>query len=277
MNTVLIPLDFSAGTHHVLDYIAAASRDIPIKRVILLKSLAVSIYQPVIATAEYMCLNKDIVDKERQEAMEHMNQLTGDFLEKVGLGIQVDKAFSELSMPRAIIQTIKQEHPDLLMLHSSVSGDEGYIGQNLIELVTISKVPVMVIPQNTRYRKIKTAMIPLDFGEFNRLTAFHHPLIARSTIRPSLKVFSIKKSEKRDDYWDRQNLAALLEHYAFTVHYTENDDILQGILDFAEKTDPELIVALPGKYNFLKKITHRSITRAIAHTSNHPVLILKQP
>lgn len=276
MYTILIPLDFSTGTQNVLDYIVHASKDIPISRIILLKSMYTSVFQPIIASAEYLCLDKGILEMTRVDAERHMATLTERLLKKVDTNIKVDNALSEAPLSHALIEVIKQENPDLLVLNSGLPSNEGYIANNLIQLATISTIPVMIIPPNATYRKINTVMIPVDFEELNRLVAFKHPFIATNKLNYSLKVFSIKQNQTRSEFQDFKSLSALLEGYTFSVHYTGEQDILDGILNFAKKNDPELIVALPGKYNFFKKITHRSITQAIANKSNHPVLILKQ-
>ncbi|WP_134091085.1 universal stress protein [Olivibacter sp. XZL3] len=275
MNTILIPLDYAAGTQNALQYIASAQHDIPFSRVVLLKSTYTSVFQPIISTAEYLCLDGDTLEAGRQESAEYMDKVTEELVTNAGAQIAVDHALSELPMVRALIQVIKQESPDLLVLGNTLEDQEGFINNNLIELVTVSTIPVLVIPSNAKFRKLTKILLPLDFDELNRLVAFDHPLFTHYGKDLRLHVFSIKKKQ-RDLTEDYRKLSALLLNFNFSIHYTDEEDILEGILNFAEKEDIDLITSLPGKYSFFKKLTHRSITHAIAHNSTRPVLILKQ-
>ncbi|MEH6306806.1 hypothetical protein RYH73_14210 [Olivibacter sp. CPCC 100613] len=274
MKTILIPLDYAPGTKNALRYISSAHQDISFSRIILLKSTYTSVFQPIISTAEYLCLDGDTLEAGRKESVEYLDKITEELTNSVQKEVIIDHAVSELPLARALIQLIKQESPDLLVLGNSLT-KEGYINNNLIELVTISKIPVLVIPSNANYRKIIDLLLPLDFEELNRLEAFQHPLLSSYKKELILHTFSIKK-QQRDLTEDRDKLSVLLPDFTFSIDYTENDDILDGILDFAEEKDVDLIISLPGKYSFFKKLTHRSITHAIAHNATHPVLILKQ-
>lgn len=274
MKTILIPLDYAPGTKNALRYISSAHQDISFSRIILLKSTYTSVFQPIISTAEYLCLDGDTLEAGRKESVEYLDKITEELTNSVQKEVIIDHAVSELPLARALIQLIKQESPDLLVLGNSLT-KEGYINNNLIELVTISKIPVLVIPSNANYRKIIDLLLPLDFEELNRLEAFQHPLLSSYKKELILHTFSIKK-QQRDLTEDGDKLSVLLPDFTFSIDYTENDDILDGILDFAEEKDVDLIISLPGKYSFFKKLTHRSITHAIAHNATHPVLILKQ-
>lgn len=275
MNTILIPLDYAAGTQNALQYISDAHKHTSFSRIILLKSTYTSVFQPIISTAEYLCLDGDTLEAGRKESTDFMDTVTEKLAENLQKSVAIDHALSELPLARSLLQLIKQESPDLLVLGNSLENKEGYINDNLIELVTISTVPVIVIPSNARYRKIQKILLPLDFEELNRLEAFKHPLLSPRKENISLHIFSIKK-QQRNLNADLDTLSALLPTFNFSIDYTEEDDILEGILNFAEKSDVDLIVSLPGKYSFFKKLTHRSITHAIANNATRPVLILKQ-
>jgi hypothetical protein len=50
---------------------------------------------------------------------------------------------------------------------------------------------------------------------------------------------------------------------------------MNGILNFTQTKDVQLIVALRGKRSFLYYLTHKSISEAIYRNAKEPVLILK--
>ncbi|GAA4790349.1 hypothetical protein GCM10023231_17830 [Olivibacter ginsenosidimutans] len=276
MKTILIPIDFSSATQHVLNYVAYASKDVEIMRIILLISTYTSIYQQIIFSAEYMCLNEHNVETERKGIVSHLEDLSHKFSERVNITTKVEKAITELPLINAINRLIAQEDPDLLILNSDQSDvKSGYIGKNVIAIVKASTVPTLVIPSNAHYQTFQTALVPIDFQELDRLTVFRQPLAVTSHISPFLKVLDI--TGRGDFQREKQNLSRLLTGFSFEAYQTENSDILEGIMGFIRQHDLQLIIALPGKYNFFKRLTHKSITQTIALKSDLPVLILKQP
>ena len=57
-------------------------------------------------------------------------------------------------------------------------------------------------------------------------------------------------------------------------HFIDNSNIDEGIMDFAEKNQIDLLIVLPGKHNLLSSIFHRSHTKQMVLHSHIPVMSL---
>jgi K+-sensing histidine kinase KdpD len=55
----------------------------------------------------------------------------------------------------------------------------------------------------------------------------------------------------------------------------ENKDVDQGISEFAEKNNLDLVITLPKKHSFLEKVFEKSHTRDLIHHTNIPLLCLQ--
>lgn len=277
MITVLIPLDYSKASRNVLEYIAAASNDIEINRVILLKSNYYSVYQNMLHSAEYVFLNQNNFETEREEAAAFMNEINKDFLQRVSANTKVENAFTEIPLENAINEIAERESPDLLVLSSSRKPDDGnFIARNAISIAKSSSIPVMIVPENTTYQTIDTAVVPIDFRALSRLEAFHEPIFAATNRKPYLQVLNIHTG--KDDIGQpqaQQALHRILDGYDFSMHHVDDKDVVHGVMSYIRANNIRLIIALPGKYNFFKALTHRSITQAIAADATIPVLILR--
>jgi hypothetical protein len=119
--------------------------------------------------------------------------------------------------------------------------------------------------------------VPCDFAAISRLSALKGFRDPKKWLHPELMVLNVnpKQNHRADDVHLAAGLVELLEGYEYKVYFSEDQDTVHGILDFAEKKDAQLIIALPGKYSFFYNLTHRSITKALALNSKLPVLILK--
>jgi nucleotide-binding universal stress UspA family protein len=60
-----------------------------------------------------------------------------------------------------------------------------------------------------------------------------------------------------------------------TYDFIENKDVNEGINDFAEKNNIDLIVTLPQKHSFLKSLFAKSLTRELLHHTHIPVMCIR--
>ncbi|MFI5139030.1 MAG: hypothetical protein ACHQIM_14500, partial [Sphingobacteriales bacterium] len=137
--------------------------------------------------------------------------------------------------------------------------------------------PLLIVPNHIRYKKITEALVPCDFAAISRLSALKGFRDPKKWLHPKLMLLNVDPKQKhlKNDGQPAAGLVDLLEGYEYEVYYSEDKDIVHGILDFADKHDPQLIIALPGKYSFFYNLTHHSITKALALNANRSVLILK--
>src|ERR1035437_2085717 len=159
----------------------------------------------------------------------------------------------------------------------SLYEDDGYISEQVITIAKTSSVPLLIVPNHIRYKKITEALVPCDFAAILRLSALKGFRDPQKWLHPKLLLLNVDPKQKhlKNDEQPAAGLVDLLEGYEYKVYYSEDKDIVHGILDFAVKHDPQLIIALPGKYSFFYNLTHHSITKALALNANRSVLILK--
>ena len=279
MKTLLIPVDFSGTTENVIKYAAGFSCDTHVERIILLKSYYVSVYEEILPSPDFVQLSAEDIDEERQKAESNLKVLSKELLKKCIPNIKIDTIVSDLPLIRAIHQVIADEHPNRLMIGSDNNPDENdsYIGEQLIAIAKTSSIPVYIIPCCVTYQKIEKALVPCDFDAIARLSALQGFRDPKKWLHPELMILNVNPKQKHQVNNDQPTpgLVESLEGYDYTVYHSDDKDIVHGIFDFAQTHDPQLIIALPGKYSFFYNLTHRSITNALALNATRPVLILK--
>jgi hypothetical protein len=278
MKTLLIPVDFSGTSSNVLKYAVEFCKDTAVERIILLNNYYLSIYEQLLPSADFVQMSADRINEERQNVDERLKSIGRKLAKKCGPSIKIETAVSEFPLIRAIYQMIGQEKPSMLMIGSDKNMDESYIGEQVIAIAKTSNIPVLIVPACAKYKKIKLALVPCDFNAVSRLALLKE--IRSSNQRlcpPELIVLNVdpKQAYLAHEEKNLHTLKEILESYKYQVYYSEDHDIVNGILDFANKHDAQLIIALPGNYSFFHNLTHRSITNAIELNANKPVLILK--
>ena len=278
MKTLLIPVDFSGTSSNVLKYAAEFSKDTAVERIILLNNYYLSIYEQLLPSADFVQTSAEDINEERQNINERLKSVSCKLAKKCGPSVKIETAVSELPLLRAIHQLIIQEKPNMLMIGSDNNRNESYIGEQVIAIAKTSNIPLLIVPAHAKYKKIKLALVPCDFNAVSRLALLKEIRSSNQWLcPPELVVLNV---DPKQAYLARQEenfqaLKEILESYKYQVYYSENRDIVHGILDFANKHHAQLIIALPGNYSFFYNLTHHSITNALELNANQPVLILK--
>jgi nucleotide-binding universal stress UspA family protein len=279
MKTLLVPVDFSESTENVIKYAAGFSCDTHVDRIILLKSYYVSVYAQLLPSADFVQMSADDINAERQKVEASLKHLSAELYRKCMPTIKIDTALSDLPLVRAIHNVIAEEKPNLVLIGSDELPyeNDSYIGEQIIAIGKTSPVPVLIVPGHVHYQKIETALVPCDFGAISRLSALQNFRDPKKWLHPQLMVLNVdsKQKHREDDQQLADGLVSLLDGYDFKVYHSDDKDIVHGIFSFARQHDPQMIIALPGKYSFFYNLTHRNITKALALNARRPVLILK--
>jgi len=279
MKTLLIPVDFSDATENVIKYAAGFSCDTHVERIILLKSYYVSVYAQLLPSADFVQLSAEDIDEERERVESSLKHLSHELKIRCLPSIQIKTALSELPLVNAIQQLIADEQPNMVMIGTdkSLYEDDGYVSEQIIMIAKTSTIPVMIVPNHTNYKKIEQAVVPCDFGAISRLSAFKGFRDPKKWLHPKLLLLNVDPKQRHiaSDEQLAAGLVELLEGYEYQIYHSEDKDTVHGILDFADKHDPQLIIALPGQYSFFRNLTHHSVTKALALNANRSVLILK--
>lgn len=272
MKTILIPVDFSEDSLNTVRYAANLSNRQDIDQIILFSSFFVSLFEQIYPSADFIQPGEEDIRDQKKELLRKLENTGIGLQKRVRQNIKVKTILVEKPLLRAVLQIVDEERPDVIFLHKTCS--------HMIEISKISPVPVFIIPEKAEYESIKNAVVACDFTTLNHLSLLKrlhtikhwpHPKLALLNVdpqhrhllpeHPSLEIEGIVKE--------------VLHDYEYQLYYSDDNDILRGVLNFAEEQQQQMIIALPGIHSFLYNLTHQSITEGLSRDSDKPVLILK--
>ncbi|HVX51938.1 MAG TPA: universal stress protein [Chitinophagaceae bacterium] len=282
MKTMLVPVDFSDTAKNALDYAIEWAKAYEYTRIILLKTLYNSMFD-MIPSAEYVSVNEDYMTKERDDAKNKLNELCKSLAAKIGTGIKISIAVSELPLVRSILEITEDEHPELIVVGSDNVNysSNSFVAGNVISIAKISPVRVLIVPSHYSYKSVEQALVPVDFNTVGTLDKIEkHSAKTPQWRNKKLLVLNVDPKEKYlypdgEFKKNEQVLHEYLQNFSHEVFYSNNKSIIDALTEFAAAHDVQLIIALPGKHSFLYSLTHKSISQAIYENAQHPVLILK--
>jgi len=283
MKTMLIPVDFTATSENAVSYAVEWCKAYDYKRIILLKTLYDSMFDSMIPSVDYVHVSQDYMVKDREDAQEKLKTMCSELIAKADPGIKVSLAVSELPLLRSILEIIEEEQPELIVMGSDNYdySSESFVAGNVIDIAKASPVRALIVPAHYQYQPVQQALVPLDFNTVSSLDKLHSYQAATPKWREKkLLVLNVDPKERYlrpdDEFTNAENaIHEYLKDYHHEVYYSNNKNIINGIMDFSREHETQLIVALPGKHSFLHALTHKSISEALYRNANKPVLILK--
>lgn len=282
MKTMLIPVDFTNTSKNAVAYAAEWAKAYGYERMILLRAMYNSVFDNIIPSAGYVSVNQEFMNDERAAAEEQLNELCKSLVDKVGPGIKISMAVSELPLVRSILELIEDESPQLIVVGSDNAdySSNSFVAGNVISIAKISPVKVLIVPSHYQYEPVTTALVPVNFDMVDTLENIKRHKATSPQFNPELLVLNVDPKEKYlnpDENFKRTEdiLHNYLQNFTHKLVYSNHKNTIHGLVEFADDHHLQLVLALPGKHSFLYSLTHKSISEAIYANAKHPVLILK--
>jgi len=284
MKTYLIPIDFSEAAINAAHYAAALSRQSNTESIILLNAYYISPYETMLPDPNMMMLREQEIEENTADRIKQLNHLEKQLQKEVRDGVKIQVLLKHAHLLRAVVDTVAEEDVDVVFLGSkgnSSAGDDAVgIGSHVINVSKASSVPVIIVPPTYHYQLVDSAVIACDFMQVKENVPMEvlHKLFGNQQIK--LLVVNIDKEGKHasgdaEQLAEESALHKMLEKYKPRYYYINHDNVIKGILNFADKHNAHMVIALPHRYSFFQSLLHSSISQQLASSSPVPVLLLK--
>jgi Universal stress protein UspA and related nucleotide-binding proteins len=184
---------------------------------------------------------------------------------------------------RAIIQAVKEFKPDLEMAGMKKKGKRirRFFGRTVTQLIRQLSIPLLVIPEGTRFSKIKaialanesdlpTSTDPHSMDALHELAkTFHSKLyLARVVNQHFDKAYEVRRKPARLNYMFRDLNPAF--------KCIEGEDTAQALTRFANLYDIDVLAIMPHRYSLLERWFIVSVTREMAFETAVPLLVIPE-
>lgn len=274
METVIITTDFSESATLAAIYGLKFGQAIGANKFILYHSFEL----PTIM------LDVPISDLEyEQEYESNLNQLEN-----------LRSTLSAYAMPETVIDIVTNVNPLLIgteKLAKSrnaslvVAGSTGksdfarfFLGSNTKILAQSCSLPLLIIPPESNFDNIDNIVFACDIKHASETTPKDLFKYLTSKLQSKVLVVNVELESKpysSNTIDEQKTLHRLLKDIPTEFHFIKNNNLVEGILQFADEKEAKLIVAVPRSYSFLETIFHKSVTKKLTDTSEIPLLIMR--
>jgi len=272
MKLIIVPTDFSAISDNAVKY--ATDMALMMGSNLML----VNVYQLPISFSEVPLVTislddiRKISENKLAELKHNIETITGGKLK-----IYTESRLGEVV--EEITKLCKTLDPFAITMGTRGTTGAGrfFMGSNSISVISKVVVPVFIIPPGVRFKPLKRIGLATDLRDVVESTPV-------AKIRTLIQFFNAELHVLNVDYQRRHftastpeetiNMDSLLAGMNPIYDFIENKDINEGLNDFAEKHDLDLLITLPKKHSILERFFEKSTTRELIHETHIPVVCL---
>lgn len=274
MKLIVVPTDFSPLADNALKYgmdLATAMGS---------SLMIVHVYQIPISYSEVPLITISI-EELKKASEERLSELKHN-IETITAGKLVVYTESRLGdVADEINKITKTLQPFCVIMGSRGVTGAGrfFLGSNSLALITKTTTPVIVVPPGGKFSSYKKIGLTTDFKDVVDKTPISPIRTLVNFFNAELHVMHVdykQKNFRTDTPEQTLNIDMLLSGMNPTYDFIENKSINEGINDFAEKNNIDLIITLPQKHSFLESLFEKSTTRELLHHTHIPVMCINK-
>ena len=151
-------------------------------------------------------------------------------------------------------------------------------GAHAVHAVKHLTWPVITVPPGATFTSVKKIGLASDLSEVVETTPIEEIKMLVNDFNAELHILNTGKKEVFDA--DIVFESGLMQEMTMALkpkfHFINNENTDEGIMDFADKNQIDLLIVLPRRHNLLGSIFHKSHTKQLVLHSHVPVMALHQ-
>lgn len=142
-----------------------------------------------------------------------------------------------------------------------------------------SKVPVLIVPDGTAFKKPQIILLTTDLHTKND---WHELDVLKEIVKyfhcglHVLNTHSTDQEANTEEAKAGLRLEQRLQQIPHVWHLSESNDIISAVTKLVNEVDADWVAAVPHKLGFWQGLLHRSVSKDVAVKVDKPVLILPE-
>jgi nucleotide-binding universal stress UspA family protein len=272
MKTILFPTDFSPGADNALNYAIGLSDKLKAKLI-----LYNSFHIPAYAGAS---IDEDVEGQLMNIANDQLYDLKNKILSE-NKNLNVECAVNYGFAVDNIISIAEEKYADLIIMGTKgASGlKEVFIGSNAASVLEKAPCPVLVIPENAKFKNLDKIVFATDFNDSDFYSIEALAEIA-ALFNSEIMIVHVSQVAPTGDYesdlllWYKGELKKKvnIDYKNISFYNLVGGNVDYELEDFIEKNKVDLLALSMRKRNTFSKLFERSLTKKMVYHSHTPLL-----
>lgn len=266
----MVATDFSPAASNAVKYAADMALSINVNLFLL------HVYQVSVVYSEIpVALNEEA---ERQEVEQAIIQLKEEMIRRTDSKINIT---SEVRLG-AFFQELKTIC-DYIKPYTVVMGSQGttaaerlLFGGHTVNAMKNLSWPLITVSGDLKFSGIKNIGFACDFENVADSTPVEEIKTLVHDFNAELQLLTIvnKSVYNPGIVFESGLMQEMLKDIKHTYHFISNENIEEGIIEFTEKNNIDLLIVLPKRHSLLDEIIGKSYTKQLVLNSHVPVMAL---
>jgi len=275
MKTIIVATDFSKPALNAVKY--AAELAVRTKSKLILFH---AFHAPIIMSEVPVVI--PTLDEMEKDCLKELTKIEKNLKIKFGIKLKIGKQVKCGLAIDEIIDLVKETGAELVVMGMQGAGyvSEKLTGSTSTSLMQKATFPVLTINEKVKYKAIKKIALACDYLEIKNNSVLN-PLIKIAQLFKShvfiLNILTKKETKPTiSEAVAGIKLEKTIEELDHSFHYVKNDDIVEGLNEFAVSNKIDLTVMIPRKHSLFKSIFKEPTTKRMAFHTHIPLLTLHE-
>lgn len=268
MKTIIVPTDFSETAENALDYA------IEMAKLMNASIILLHVCQPTSANGRD--LNKLDLEKKKQKALRLLEQHIQESEPKI--------TFELCLQPKHVVREITELAQDRnaeLIIFGVTNGiyEESVVGKNTSNAISNLATPVLMIPSKVKFKIPTKVVFAADYLELTNDRPLAALLDFILFFNSKLFIVNVKGADEKTSSKSIAvflNVRKLIRKVNHSIHYAINESVIDGINEFVQERDAEIVAMIPHKHSLLYRLFRIGTIKKMAFKSMVPLLALPE-
>ena len=244
MKTIIVSTDFSPAALNAANYAADMAKAIHANLLLFHAYYAFVSYTdvPPIVDVNTLKENADFEITELKRKLEHKygNKLIVQTEVAMGTFVTELESVCEITKPYAVVMGSQ----------GSSATEYGFLGSQSVQVMKHLKWPVIAVPRGAKFGKIKKIGLACDFEIAVETVPVDEIKSLVTDFNAELHILNINKKGEHDPevVFESGLMMAMFGPLNHEYHFITGENTDEGIIDFAEKNNIDLLIAIPKRH-----------------------------
>lgn len=269
---ILVAVDFSDASFNAANYAASLANIFNAELVLVhafINPMAIDQLRAELAGQ---------LDKELSQVLEEFMKENVEILEKK-YTIKIDSFVREGAASTVLEECTREVNANLVVMGMKGKGKSNSLfGSTTLTHIRKSRVPVLVIPEQTTFKSIETITLASDFDEETGIGNYDLLKIIADKTKAYVQILNVRKKNLElspSEIAGKLNTSFAFNDINHKFYTVEDDEVDDGIEDFLEDNPSDMLVMLSRRHNFFTRVFGTIHTRKMMYETEIPLLVLQ--
>lgn len=274
MKHILFPTDFSLNSEIALPYAAEMAR---------LFNAELTIFNSYKLPYSKSNLLMSMQDRMKEDSLRELQKIKDRVLNDARyqhLKVNIDSRIG--SFVPLIPKVANDCNSNMIVMGTKGASSikEIFIGSNTLEVIQTTKCPVLAIPEHAEKFNIKKIAMATDLRKVNNTERLKVLFKLAKVANAPIEFVNVERKQDESYAEEKAKQAAWLEEMAgdisTSIHFVTNEDIIDGLSDYINDKQPDMVAMLSRKHSLFERIFTKSITNKLSFRTEIPLLVMDE-